>query len=328
MLLPAFDGTTLSDQTCGFLDKGGVTILVGESRAEYVNRCMTAERRESETLETFRQVTDAARSRSGRLLTFVDQEMGGICRLHDLVPQFPDQAMLGQVPESTIEEIAFNIAKIAASMGVNGFLAPIVDVLVGQNPWLQGRTWATDAGLIGQQSSAYVRGVQRAGVAATVKHFPGFGTTTADPATDANAINPLGLRAIETDLSAFRAPIQAGAELVMVGPAIVSALDPVNPALRSEKVVSLLRSYLSFDGVIMADDLDSKATLRGASVAQAALDALNAGCDLLLLADIGDQLDQVASAIVAAAKAGLVSTQSLAISAQKVRSLADRYAQN
>lgn len=326
MLLPAFEGATLSDQTRRYLDKGGVTILMGESRTEYTARQMTAERRASETRETFHQVTASAKLRSGRLLTFVDQEMGGICRLHDLVPAFPSTQMLGQVPESSIEEIAFDIAKIASSMGVNGFLAPIVDVLVGQNPWLQGRTWSTDADLIGKQSAAYVRGVQRAGVAATVKHFPGFGEMTGDPATEFDAINPLALHDIESGLSAFQSPILAGAELVMVGPAIVSALDPISPALRSEKVVSLLRRRLGFAGIIMADDLDSKATLRGESVTQVAIEGLNAGCDLLLLADINDQLDQVAAAIVAAAKAGLVSRQSLASSAQKVRSLADRYA--
>lgn len=326
VLLPAFDSTDLSEATRRFLDKGGVSILLGESRAEYVARRMTDERRASETAETFRKVTDAARARSGVLLACVDQEMGGICRLHDLVPQFPASADLPGTPAPEIEAIALNMARIAAGMGVNAFLSPVVDVLTGANPWLQGRTWSADPALVGALSAAYVRGVQRGGVAATVKHFPGFGATTGDPAIEAHVVNPLDLSAIEAGYPAFQAPIDAGAEMVMVGPAIVTALDPERAALRSAHVISLLRQRLGFAGLVMADDLDAAATLRGDPVPQVALEALAAGCDLLMLADLGDQLEDVAAAITAAAESGIISAEALAASAGRVRGVAQRYA--
>lgn len=319
VLLPAFDGVTLSDATLRFLDAGGVSILLGETRQEYVARRIDDARRSVETAETFLTVTAQARARSGNLLTFVDQEMGGICRLHDLVPAFPSSADLAGSAEQDIEDIAFRIAEIAAALGVNGFLAPIVDVLTGQNDWLHGRTWSDDVALIGRLSAAYVRGVQRAGVHATVKHFPGFGSVTADPAIHADAVNPQSLTQIRAAFPAFQAPIDAGAAFVMVGPAIVTALDPEKPALRSAKVVSLLKDQLGFKGIVMADDLDGKATMRGDSVAQVALDALNAGCDFLLLADIGNQLDVVAQAIETAAGKGAISAEALALSANKLR---------
>ena len=322
VLLPAFDGTVPSDAVLRFLDQGGVSILLGESRQEYVARRMSKERRRSETVETFRTVTTAARARAGGLLTFVDQEMGGICRLHNLVPSFAAAADLPDATAAEIEDTAFRIAQIAAAMGVNGFLAPVVDVLVGQNDWLHGRTWSTDAALIGRLSAAYVRGVQRGGVHATVKHFPGFGATTADPAIVAEAVNPLPLAEVEAAFPAFQAPIEAGAAFVMVGPAIVTALDPEKPALRSGKIVSTLKQRLGFKGIVMADDLDSKATMRGDSVAQVALEALNAGCDFLLLADTGNQLDDVANAIAAAAERGEISAPALAASADRLRTLA------
>jgi beta-N-acetylhexosaminidase len=322
VLLPAFDGTHLSDATLRFLDQGGVSILLGESRQEYVARRMSEARRHSETPETFRAVTAQARARSGGLLAFVDQEMGGICRLHDLVPDLPDAADLPRATADEIEDIAFRIAQMAAAMGVSGFLAPVVDVLIGQNDWLRGRTWSTDPALVGQLSAAYVRGVQRAGVAATVKHFPGFGATTADPAIVADAVNPLSLSEVEAAYPAFQAPIEAGAAFVMVGPAIVTALDPDRAALRSGKIISILRQRLAFKGIVMADDLDAKATMRGDSVTRVAVDALNAGCDFLLLADIGTQLDDVAEAICTAVDRGEVSPQALATSADKLRALA------
>lgn len=325
VLLPAFAGTTLSDQVCRFLDTGGVSILLGESRAEYVARSMSSERRASETVETFRQVTKDARARSGLLLACVDVEMGGINRLHDLVPGFPEQDALVQTAAAEIEACAAEIAKGARALGVNAFLAPIVDVLTGPNPWLAGRTWSGDPARVGDLSAAYVRGIQKAGVAATIKHFPGFGHMTGDPATDAAATNIMPLADLQQTWTAFDAPIAAGAAMVMVGPAVVAALDADRAALRSARVVGLLRQQFGFSGLVMADDLDAAATLRGDSVAQAAIEALQAGCDLLMLADLGDQVEEVAQAIIAAVQSGQIAATALAASANRVRAVARQY---
>lgn len=326
VLFPAFDGMTLSDATRRFLDQGGVSILLGESRAEYVARKMTDARRAAETEETFRKVIGAARQRSGLLLAAVDQEMGGICRLHDLVPQFPRRDRLAEVAPALIEERARRVAEAAARLGVNLFLAPVVDVLDGTNAWLEGRIWSEDPETVALLSAAYVRGVQAGRVAATAKHFPGFRSTTGDPAIEAAAECLTGAEALEAGLLPFRQAIAAGVEVVMVGPAIVRAIDPARAALRSAAVVGKLTGDLGFKGLVMADDLDSQATMRGDSVATVAIEALNAGCDFLLLADIGTQVTDIAGAIATAAQTGQVAAEALARSAAKVRALARAYA--
>lgn len=326
VLLPAFDGTTLPDATREFLDQGGISILIGESRAEYVARRMSDDRRRAEAPEAFRRITDEARQRAGLLLTAVDQEMGGICRLHDMVPQFPLCADLPATNPAVIEALTEAIAADAAAMGVNVFLSPVLDVVAGKNAWLQGRTWSTDPEVISILSAAYIRGAQRGGVAATGKHFPGFSSVTADPAMDPSAVSLADAATIEAGLTPFRAAIAAGVEMIMVGPAIVTALDAQKPALRSKKIVQKLKRDLRFPGIVMADDLDSQATMRGDAVAQVAIDALNAGCDFLLLADIGNQLEDVSNAIIAAANAGHISAEALSVSADKLRTLAAKYA--
>ena len=325
VLLPAFDGTTLSDATRRFLDQGGISILLGESREEYVARRMSDGRKAAETAETFQRVVTEARSRSGLLLTAVDQELGGICRLEALVPSFPSKKRL---PETSAEEIRASsvaVAKAAFAMGVNVFLSPVVDALNGDNPWLRGRTFSPDPEVIARLSTAYIEGIQAGGVAATVKHFPGFRSTTGDPAIDPSAVSLTPAHEVEAGLVPFRSAIAAGVELVMVGPAPVVALDPHKAALRSRTVVQKLKTELGFNGVVMADDLDSQATMRGDSVEEVALDALNAGCDYLLLADVGDQVDRIAQAIEFAAGTGRISEEALARSAQKVRDLAEKY---
>lgn len=325
VIFPAFDSTELSDACKKFLDNGGISILIGESREEYVARAMTDERRQSETPETFRSIIGIAKSYSDDLLVAVDQEIGGICRMHDLVPQFPRTEDLIQATDAEIEEISYQVGKASAALGVNCFLAPVLDLVTGKNPWLDGRTYSVDPKTVGRVSTAYVRGVQKAGIAATAKHFPGFHNITGDPAIDPNAVVEDAAATYQAGFGPFQDVIAASVEMIMVGPAITQAFDPDRAALRSKPVVDILKLDLDFQGIVMADDLDSKATMRDDSIARVALDAINAGCDFLLLADINTQLDDVARALVAAAESGEISRESLSASAEKMRNLSRKY---
>jgi beta-N-acetylhexosaminidase len=325
IILPAFAETDLSDTTKRFLDQGGISILLGETREEYVSRKMSDERRASETPDTFKQVVAEAKSHTDLLVVAVDQEVCGTCRLHDLVPQFPALAELTEASADELERISFEVGNAAVELGVNCFLAPVVDLLTGQNPWLQGRTYSTNPVDVGRVSSAYVRGVQRAGVAATAKHFPGFHNIALDPAIEADAKVTDALETFEAGFQPFRSVIDSDVEMIMVGPAIVEAFDREKAALRSKSVVNNLKQNLGYKGIVMADDLDSKAAMRSDSLEQVALDAVNAGCDFLLLADLDDQLASVASALASAAENGTISRDRLAQSAAKMRDLAQRY---
>lgn len=326
LILPAFAGAELSDAVKHCLDRGGVSILLGETREEYVARRMTDARRASETPEMIRRVTAKAKARAGRLIAAVDQEMGGTCRLHDLVPPFPIAEDLPSASPEEIEAISFAVGEAAAGMGVNGFLAPVLDLLTGRNPWLHGRTYSTDPVTVGQLSAAFVRGVQRAGVAATAKHFPGFHDIALDPAIEAEAkvVDPAD--AFEAGFGPFRDVIADNVQMIMIGPAIVTAFDPKKPALRSRSIVDRLKTEFGFQGVVMADGLDAAATRRGDPIEQVAIDAVNAGCDFLLVGDIDNQIARVADALIEAADNGTVSADGVARAASKIRAVADRYA--
>ena len=210
-------------------------------------------------------------------------------------------------------------------MGVNCFLAPVLDLLTGTNPWLNGRTYSIGPETVGRVSAAYVRGVQKAGVAATAKHFPGFHNISGDPAVDPDAIVSDPAETFQAGFGPFRDVIAAKVEMIMVGPAITQAFDAQRAALRSKTVVDMLKNDLAYKGIVMADDLDSKATMRGDTIERVALDAVNAGCDFLLLADIGTQLADVADALIQAAKDARISREALTTSAARMRELAGRY---
>lgn len=211
------------------------------------------------------------------------------------------------------------VAKVARSVGINLFLAPIVDVVTGGNAWLSGRTLGPDAAVVSRLGAAFVRGVQDAGVAATAKHFPGYPTLDADPAIDDTAYAG---ELTESSLAPFRAAIAAGVRAVMTGPAAVAALGGGTPASISAAVMSCLRERLGFKGLIVTDDLDSRATLRGGELDAVAIEALDAGGELLLLA-AGRHVEEVAHAIAEAVRQGRLKTSKLTRAAAKVRALAD-----
>ncbi len=325
VIFPAFASTSLSDECKRFLDRGGISILVGESRDEYVARQMSLERRSTETPETFTSLVREAKELSDNLLVAVDQELGGICRMHGLVPQFPTNQELIDMSAEEVEAITYRVATASKALGVNVFLAPIVDLVTGANPWLDRRTYSTDPEIVGRISAAYVRGVQKAGVAATAKHFPGFHNITGDPAIDAHALVVDDADSYAPGFNPFTDVIAAEVEMIMVGPAINKAFDPARAALRSKPVIDILKLDLRYQGIVMADNLDSKATMHGDSIEKVAVDAIRAGCDLLLTPDVGTQLGEVSKTLINAVETGNISREALAQSANKIRRLAQKY---
>lgn len=321
VLLPAFAGLELDDTVRRYLKCGGVSILLGETREEYLARNMSFERRRKETQAHFTAIVDAATACAGSpLLVAVDQELGGIQRLHRLVPGLPSADALKDLDAQEIEARSYDMASAARAMGVNLFLAPIVDVVTGTNPWLHRRHLGSDPAEVSRIACAFIRGVQRAGVIATAKHFPGHYQTEHDPA-EALASVPGTVDDIEEGLEVFRQVIAAGVQAIMPGPAVFPALDPEHSASTSEKIIGLLRGRLGFDGLIVSDDLDAVSILRGNSLTETALDALRAGAHLLLIS-CASGLDGIAQAIVDAVERGDLAEAQLLAAAEKVRGAA------
>ncbi len=317
--LPAFGDLTLLSQVRRFLEAGCVAVLPGESRQEYVARKMSDARRSEETAAMFRELAEAARDLAGHpVLVAVDQELGGIERLHALVPPLPSASEAARMTEAEIAEAAEAVARGARGLGVNMFLSPIVDVVTGSNPWLLGRTVSADPAIQGRVAAAFVRGAQRAGVLCTAKHFPGHHDITGDPAIDASAVVTGKLDDLRAGYDPFHEVIAAGVKAIMTGPAPVPALDPDHAASTSSRVVSLLRDEFGFKGLVVSDDLDSAAVMRGRTVAQRAVDALKAGSDLLLVAGT-EQLPDLARAVAEAVAEGRLSAARVAEAAARVR---------
>jgi len=321
VLFPAFGTLELDSNLQRYLERGGVCLLLGESREEYVARAMTEGRRAFETAEQFKAVTRTAREIAGSVVIAVDQELNGIQRLHRLVPALPSISDARFMPSSEVAAQCASVAQVARGLGVNLFLSPIADVVVGVNPWLQGRTLGMSQAEVGQLARAFTRGVQAAGVAACAKHFPGHPISELDPAL-AEAVLNCSMEELQPSLEVFRGLIGDGVRAIMVGPATVTAVDPLSPSSTSHATVRLLRSEFGFDGLIISDDLDAPGILRGRTIEDCAVAALDAGVDLLLVSSESG-LDDIANSIANATKSGLLERARLSEAASRIRAFAE-----
>ncbi|MFE6286405.1 glycoside hydrolase family 3 N-terminal domain-containing protein [Streptomyces sp. NPDC057877] len=321
VFLPVVSELSVSPWLRTLLERGTVAVLPGESREEYVARSMSPERLATETAADFtRFVTEVEEVTGTSVLVAVDQEPWGIQRLHGLVPPYPETGSLPRLSEDEIRASAKTVAAAAAGLGVNMFLAPVLDVLRGANPWLEGRTLALAPEEVGRIAAAVVAGVQDGGVVAVGKHFPGFPRLDLDPALEDTV-----LAADETgegDLVPFRRVIEAGVGAIMLGPTVVEALDPSEPAATSKALVDLLRGSLAFSGLVISDDLDAPSTTHGRGLLDTVFASIEAGAELLLLPG-GDEVVALAEAVASRSRDDHTFARTVARAAQHVRGIAE-----
>jgi beta-N-acetylhexosaminidase len=326
VLLPAYDSLAFTASAQRFFANGGVAALLGCSRAEYVARRMSPQRQDVETGDSFRAYAQQARAHSGRnVVIAVDYEIGGVHRLHRLAPQLshPSEA-LTKTPEE-VEAFGFQAGTAARALGVNLILAPVLDAVSGENPWLLNRSLSPDPDIVAPITTAFIVGLQKAGVAATAKHFPGHHDVPLEPHDSAESTVPGDADTLAANIRPFADAVARGVRCVMTGPVPVQALDPVEPSSTSKTTVDLLRNELGFAGLVVSDDLDLAGTMRGRPIAEVALASLAAGVQLLLLSD-GPQIDEIAEYIARAVQEGRLAADTLRGASEAVRQLADSLA--
>jgi beta-N-acetylhexosaminidase len=277
-------------------------------------------------VESPRQVAElsaALRRSRPELLISIDEEGGDVTRLEAAAgSSYPGNLALGAVddPELT-ESVARSIGQDLCSVGINLDLAPVADVNTNPaNPIVGVRSFGSDPELVARHVAAFVRGLQRAGVAACAKHFPGHGDTQED--------SHLELPTVERDMAAmdgmllpFRAAIEAGARAVMTAHIVVAGLDDAPSTISRAVLTDLLRGELGFEGLVVTDALEMRAISGAVGVGEGAVLALEAGADALCL---GHDLppDDVHGAIVAAVRSGRLAEERLAGAASRVSTLA------
>ena len=183
------------------------------------------------------------------------------------------------------------------ALGINVNLAPVCDVSTDAGDFIYARSFGGDAAATSEFVTAAVGAIRDAGVAAVLKHFPGYGNN-ADTHTGV-AIDKRPYETFEqSDFLPFRAGMEAGAPFVLVSHNVVECMDAALPASLSPAVHRYLRDTMGFDGVVMTDDLVMEAITDRYGTGEAAVLAVQAGNDLLCSTDYAEQYNAVLSAVL------------------------------
>ncbi|MDY6971118.1 MAG: beta-N-acetylhexosaminidase [Thermodesulfobacteriota bacterium] len=231
----------------------------------------------------------AMRYHGTRLFLAIDQEGGRVARLKSPFTGFPGNTAIGRNPRPVDKAIEY--ARITAQemtlVGLNMNLAPVVDV-PGRKPekHLEGRTFCNDPDMVARLGRTVIRVLQRNGIMAVAKHFPGLGRTSLDPHHHLPVIEMDAKEIEEINLIPFKAAIAERVSAFMTSHAIYPALDPDKPSTLSEKILTgLLRKALGFQGLLITDDLEMGAIRDKWGVAEGAVASFEAGADILLICE-------------------------------------------
>jgi beta-N-acetylhexosaminidase len=229
----------------------------------------------------------ALRTVDAPLILGVDQE-GAWSVLTRFTDTGPGNLALGMVDDVALTAQQYqHMALQMQALGYNTLLAPCVDVNSNpDNPIIGQRSFGADPALVSRHSSAAVTAILQTGMLACAKHFPGHGDTATDSHNGLPVVDLSLAALLDSHLQPFVAAIAAGVPLLMTSHICYPQLDSEFPATLSPLILTrLLREQLGFDGVILTDSMNMGAMRRHYGPVQAAVQALRAGADMIMLSE-------------------------------------------
>ncbi|CAM3725217.1 Beta-N-acetylhexosaminidase [Cohnella lubricantis] len=257
-----------------------------------------------------------------------DQEGGRVNRLPSEYAKFPANGVVGQ---SGAAEAAGTmgslIGRAMLSAGFNMDFAPVLDVNSNpDNPVIGDRSFGSTPELVEQLGIAEMKGIRGEAVIPVVKHFPGHGDTSVDSHHDLPIINKTADQLEKLELVPFEAAVRENAEAVMVAHILFPKIDPDKPGSLSEKIIDdLLRGKLGYDGVVITDDLGMGAIVKNYTLPDAAVLAVQAGADILLVGHGYDNEHAAYEAVLNAVKSGKLTEERIDESVYRILKLKAQY---
>ena len=314
LIMVGFDGTQANEAIEAHIRQrfvGGVVLF---------SRNIETPQQTAELTNQLQRLTEAT-TRQIPLFIGIDQEGGWVIRLKEGATVLPGNMALGATDSTELAERAGEITAVElAAVGVNLNFAPVMDVNNNpQNPVIDRRSFGESPELVSRLGVAYIHGLQRNGVLATAKHFPGHGDTTVDSHFDLPTVNHDRERIHALELQPFRAGIDADVAAIMTAHIIYPAFDPDRPATLSPAILTdLLREELGFDGLLITDDMEMKAIDEHYRSGEAAVMAVEAGADIVMVLWSPTKQLEVFDALLSAVKSGRISQARLDQSVERI----------
>jgi len=304
--LPAFE---LDEHNSSLLEQGiiGGVVLFKENGRD--------------ALQLSQLCDDIRQSSLHQAIIAVDEEGGAVQRFDHFLTPLPSAMALAATGDTELTaRLAGAIATELRAIGFNCLLAPVMDVLSNAiNPVIATRAYSDSPQKVSLLSELTIAAIVEAGLVPVGKHFPGHGSTDLDSHFDLPESKLSNMGLWHVDLVPYRHCLEK-MPAVMSGHIWLSSVEefPLPASLSKRVIKGILREYFNFQGVIMTDDLTMKAITDKWGLAEAAVMALEAGNDLLLVCAAAEETEKVNRHIVNAVQSGRLTEEQLVTSAQRI----------
>ena len=262
------------------------------------------------------------------LFLSLDQEGGKVDKMPLPILKMPSNATVGMIDNPGYSyRIGQILGSECANFGFNLDYAPVIDVITDPHKCAIGdRSFGSNPSIVSQLGLSTMKGIQSKKVISVMKHFPGYGSVAIDVHIDLATVD-YGLETFQKiDWVPYKNAIQNGADIVMVTHLLVPKLDDTYPSSMSQKIITgQLRNNLGFQGVIITDDMTMGAIEKNYDIQTAALKAIEAGADIVLVAFHQDQQESAMAAIKTAVKEGTISENQIDDSVYRIIQLKQKY---
>lgn len=282
-----------------------------------------------QTVALLNSLKEANKSSSIPLLLSVDQEGGKVARLPAEITAIPSSRVIAKSgSKARARAIGEAIGEELQAFGFNLDFAPVLDIDSNpDNPVIGDRSFGPTASIVQDFGLEEMHGLQAKKVIPVVKHFPGHGDTSVDSHLELPVVNKSAEELKKLELLPFSAAVGSKADAVMVAHILLPKLDPDNPATMSKAVIGdLLRQELGFNGVVITDDMTMGAIMKHYDLGTAAVQSVQAGSDIVLVAHDYALAVQVLGSLKQAVGAGKVSTAQIDKSVYRILALKQKYA--
>lgn len=260
------------------------------------------------------------------LFISVDEEGGRVSRLGNNTAmettKHPPMKNIGETRDvKKAYEVGETLGKELFELGFNVDFAPDADVIINENNTEIGdRSFGNDPQLVSDMVSNVVKGMEENGVSATLKHFPGHGSTHVDSHTGYSASDRTIEQLRETEFLPFKSGIDAGADFIMISHmTLVNATEEKLPSSISREVITdMLINELGYKGIVITDSFSMGAITKEHSISEAVTKAVNAGVDMILMSS---DLTGTHDALLKAVENGEVSEERIKESVKKILTL-------
>lgn len=257
------------------------------------------------------------------MFTAVDYEGGLVAGAPWVTPQ-PPAAEIGATGDPELARSAANtIGTELMRAGVNTDFAPVFDTGFGSA--IGSRSFGEDPNLVSGMGVAAMEGLEEAGVVTSAKHFPNHGPAESDSHVSLPTVTHDAQTINSYDLPPFQAAVDAGVPMMMVGHLVYPQIDPDNPTSLSPEAYRILREDLGFEGVTITDDLAMEGANGGNPPADAAVQAVEAGADLLIISSLPEEQAAAYDAVVAAVEAGEIPEGKIRAAVERILSIKKEY---